>query len=175
MLIVIHRDLKSHAKLASEDLIMRLSNHWNLRDKITTLHDGFEIRVDDVTVLIRCGDPIKYLQGMRPEYYNVDSHHAADVILAHTPPGNTLYELNSIQKIENEIVKHLKDSCPFSSQLKIDGEDCGIMAFCTECEYWKNYDKCRVCNGTGLVSLGDGIRGVKKCVCCKGTGRKDVR
>lgn len=118
MLIVIHRDLKSHAKIASEDLIMRLSNHWNLRDKITTLHDGFEIRVDDVTVLIRWGDPIKYLQGMRPEYYNVDSHPAADVIFAHTPPGRTIYELNSIQKIEGAIVKHLKDSCPFVVNLR---------------------------------------------------------
>lgn len=30
--------------------------------------------------------------------------------------------------------------------------------------------KCEVCNGTGWVSIGHGIRGIKKCKVCQGTG-----
>ncbi|MDO5546863.1 MAG: hypothetical protein Q4F79_00025 [Eubacteriales bacterium] len=30
--------------------------------------------------------------------------------------------------------------------------------------------KCKKCNGTGMVGLGDGIRGIKKCDACNGTG-----
>lgn len=30
--------------------------------------------------------------------------------------------------------------------------------------------KCAVCNGTGFVGIGDGIRGIKKCECCGGAG-----
>ena len=30
--------------------------------------------------------------------------------------------------------------------------------------------KCNTCNGTGYVSIGPGIRGIKKCEVCKGTG-----
>lgn len=29
---------------------------------------------------------------------------------------------------------------------------------------------CKVCNGTGYVGLGDGIRGIKRCDACNGTG-----
>lgn len=31
--------------------------------------------------------------------------------------------------------------------------------------------KCKVCNGTGFVGIGSGIRGIKKCESCNGTGR----
>ena len=30
--------------------------------------------------------------------------------------------------------------------------------------------KCKVCNGTGLVGIGQGICGLKKCGACNGTG-----
>ncbi len=30
--------------------------------------------------------------------------------------------------------------------------------------------KCKVCNGTGLVGIGQGIRGFKSCGACNGTG-----
>lgn len=30
--------------------------------------------------------------------------------------------------------------------------------------------KCSVCNGTGLVGIGQGIRGLKRCEACYGTG-----
>lgn len=30
--------------------------------------------------------------------------------------------------------------------------------------------KCNNCNGSGFISLGDGIRGLKKCECCNGSG-----
>lgn len=31
--------------------------------------------------------------------------------------------------------------------------------------------KCKACNGTGIVSLGEGIRGIKKCPYCNGKGK----
>lgn len=30
--------------------------------------------------------------------------------------------------------------------------------------------KCKICNGTGLVGIGPGIRGIKRCDACHGTG-----
>lgn len=30
--------------------------------------------------------------------------------------------------------------------------------------------KCKVCNGTGFVGIGPGIRGIKKCDVCNGEG-----
>lgn len=30
--------------------------------------------------------------------------------------------------------------------------------------------KCKICNGTGYVGIGSGIRGIKKCDACHGTG-----
>ena len=30
--------------------------------------------------------------------------------------------------------------------------------------------KCKMCNGTGFVGIGPGIRGIKKCDACHGTG-----
>ena len=30
--------------------------------------------------------------------------------------------------------------------------------------------KCKICNGTGMVSIGPGIRGIKKCDAFHGTG-----
>lgn len=30
--------------------------------------------------------------------------------------------------------------------------------------------KCKICNGSGIVGIGDGIRGVKKCSECNGKG-----
>jgi len=30
--------------------------------------------------------------------------------------------------------------------------------------------KCRICNGTGWVSIGPGIRGIRRCDVCNGTG-----
>ena len=31
--------------------------------------------------------------------------------------------------------------------------------------------KCKICSGTGFVGIGPGIRGIKKCESCNGTGR----
>lgn len=33
--------------------------------------------------------------------------------------------------------------------------------------------KCKKCNGTGMVGIGNGIRGIKKCDSCNGTGHVD--
>lgn len=30
--------------------------------------------------------------------------------------------------------------------------------------------KCKMCNGTGFVGIGPGIRGIKRCDACHGTG-----
>ncbi len=30
--------------------------------------------------------------------------------------------------------------------------------------------KCKICNGTGLVGMGPGVRGLQKCDACNGTG-----
>lgn len=34
-----------------------------------------------------------------------------------------------------------------------------------------DFMKCKICNGTGFVGIGPGIRGIKKCESCNGTGR----
>lgn len=34
--------------------------------------------------------------------------------------------------------------------------------------------KCKVCNGTGYVSIGEGIRGIKKCENCGGLGEVSI-
>lgn len=33
--------------------------------------------------------------------------------------------------------------------------------------------KCKKCNGTRMVGIGNGIRGIKKCDSCNGTGHVD--
>lgn len=34
--------------------------------------------------------------------------------------------------------------------------------------------KCKVCNGTGYVSIGEGVRGIKKCDNCGGLGEVSI-
>ena len=36
-------------------------------------------------------------------------------------------------------------------------------------------DKCLICKGTGFVPLGEGIKGLKECDCCNGTGAAPER
>ena len=31
--------------------------------------------------------------------------------------------------------------------------------------------KCKNCDGTGFIPLGEGIKGIKECPICKGTGK----
>ena len=85
------------------------------------------------------------------------------------------------------LVSSISGAEPYDDVIVTDGKskyeidyvrlDNGFIEIGIKEEGEKKEDKatCKVCGGTGSVPIGPGIRGIKRCDACHGTGKSNIK